>query len=130
MNNFPVQRDGSKRAEMASRQTTTDLHQVSTSGYPMPPTELLIKQELICEWYSGDRYEYYPLGDYVVMAPAVCGGRPTFKYTRIEATGALNLIAAGYTLEQIAQRFEVPPQAIAEALRIAALHLKEWKFAA
>lgn len=115
---------------MESRKTIPDLHKVSNGAQPLPPDELLIKQALISEWRGDDLYEYYPLGDYVVMAPAVCGGRPTFKYTRIEANGALNLIAAGYTLEQIAQRFEVPPQAIAEALRIAALHLREWKLAA
>lgn len=115
---------------MESSQTIIDLHKVNNLVQPLRVPELPIKKELVCEWYGSDRYEYYPLGDYVVMAPAVCGGRPTFKYTRIEANGALNLMAAGYTLEQIAQRFEVPPQAIAEALRLAALHLREWKFAA
>lgn len=84
----------------------------------------------ICKHFGDYLYEYYPLGEYVVMASAVCGGRPTFTYTRIEANSALNLMTAGYTLEQIVQRFEVPQQAIAEALRIAALHLQEWKIAA
>lgn len=115
---------------MESRQTIIDLRKVNSSAQPLTSTELPAKNELICEWYGGDRYEYYPLGDYVVIAPAVCGGRPTFKYTRIEANGALNLMAAGYSLGQIAQRFEVPQQAIEEALRIAALHLREWKIAA
>lgn len=115
---------------MEATKTATDRHHGNHSAQALPPDELLIKKELLSEWYGGDRYEYYPLGDYVVMAPAVCGGRPTFKYTRIEVTGALNLIAAGYTLAQIAQRFEVPQQAIEEALRIAALHLRDWKMAA
>ena len=65
-----------------------------------------------------------------MAALGVCGGRPTFKYTRIEATGALNLMAAGYTLAQIAQRFAVPPKAVEEALHIAADHLNKWKIAA
>lgn len=115
---------------MEFRQTTTEPREINNSAQPLSLPELSPQKELISEWYGGERYEYYPLGDYVVMAPAVCGGRPTFKYTRIEANGALNLMAAGYTLEQIAQRFEVPPQAIAEALRIAALQLREWKLAA
>ncbi len=38
-------------------------------------------------------YRYYPLGDHVVRAPGVCGGRPTFKYTRIEITEALPALA-------------------------------------
>jgi len=36
---------------------------------------------LITEIVNGEPYHYYPLGDYVVRAIGVCGGRPTFKYT-------------------------------------------------
>lgn len=36
--------------------------------------------ELVREGDGDDVYEYYPLGEYVVVAPGVCGGRPTFKY--------------------------------------------------
>ncbi len=85
-----------------------------------------MKQELVREIYGGEPYEYYPLGEYVVAAPGICGGRPTFKYTRIEAAGALNLLAAGQTIEQIARRFEVPPQAIEEAIRLAGVRLDAW----
>ena len=42
--------------------------------------------ELVYEIVGGETYEYYPLGKYVVAAPKVCGGRPTFKYTRLEPT--------------------------------------------
>ncbi len=87
-------------------------------------------KELVRELYGGEVYEYYPLGEYVVAAPSVCGGRPTFKYTRIEASGALNLAAAGYTIEQIAQRFEVPRQAVEEAIRLAGAQLNGWEIAA
>jgi uncharacterized protein (DUF433 family) len=85
------------------------------------------KKELVQEIYGGEVYEYHPLGEHVVAAPGVCGGRPTFKYTRIEAAGALDLLAAGYTVEQIAQRFEVPQQAIVEAIRLAGAHLESLK---
>lgn len=81
------------------------------------------QSELVHEIVGGEVYEYYPLGDHIVAAPGVCGGRPTFKYTRIEATGALNLLAAGYTIEQIAQRFAVSTQAIEEAVRVIAAYL-------
>jgi len=77
------------------------------------------KNERVRELYGGEVYEYYPLGEYIVAAPLVCGGRPTFKYTRIEAAGALNLLAAGYTIEQIVQRFEVQKKAVEEAIRLA-----------
>lgn len=56
---------------------------------------------LITEVVGGESYQYYPLGDYVVRAVGVCGGRPTFKYTRIEITGTLDRLAAGENLEQI-----------------------------
>lgn len=87
-------------------------------------------KELVKELHGGEMYEYHPLGDYIVAAPGVCGGRPTFKYTRIEAAGALNLIAAGYSIEEVAQRFEVPHEAVEEAIRLAATRLDDWKTAA
>lgn len=93
-------------------------------------SEAAKKLELVREWVGGEVYEYYPLGEHVVAAPGVCGGRPTFKYTRVEAKGALNLIAVGYSLEQIAQRFEVPLKAVEEALRVAAVYMDNWKVAA
>ena len=75
---------------------------------------------LIREQYGADVYEYYPLTKPIVAAPSVGNGRPTFKYTRIEASGALNLMAAGYTLEQIAARYEVTIEAVEEAIQFLA----------
>ncbi|MBU0510949.1 MAG: DUF433 domain-containing protein [Chloroflexi bacterium] len=86
-----------------------------------------MKMNLIRERYGDDVYEYYPLGKHIVAAPGICSARPTFKYTRIEAAGALNLITAGYTLEEIATRFEVPLQAVEEALYLAGIHLESVK---
>ena len=51
--------------------------------------------ELVKESVEGELYRYYPLGEHVVRAIGVCGGRPTFKYTRIEITGTLERLAAG-----------------------------------
>ena len=90
----------------------------------------MIQHEAVKEFRGGEVYTYYPLGEYVVAAPGVCGGRPTFKGTRIEAAGALNLIAAGFSMEQIAQRFEVTQLAVAEAIHLAAERLDDWKIAA
>jgi uncharacterized protein (DUF433 family) len=89
-----------------------------------------MKLELVQELHGGSIYEYYPLGEYIVSAPGVCGGRPTFKHTRVEAIGALNLLAAGYTIEQIAQRFDVPKMAVGEAIRLASIRLDDWKVVA
>ena len=56
---------------------------------------------LIVETVGGEPYQYYPLGRYVVRAPGVCGGRPTFKYTRIEITGALDRLAIGEHINDV-----------------------------
>ena len=57
--------------------------------------------ELVTELVGDESYQYYPLGQYVVRAVGVCGGWPTFKYTRIEITGTLERLAAGETLNEI-----------------------------
>ena len=75
---------------------------------------------LVCEMVGGEPYKYYPLGQYIVVAPGVCGGRPTFKYTRIDVRHALGLLAAGRTVEQVAHGYDIPVAAVREALELAA----------
>ena len=84
------------------------------------------RKQLVHEIVGGEPYDYYPLGKYVVAAPGVCGGRPTFKYTRVEVEVVLDLLAAGEPLEQLVENFQgrVPKAAIEEALRLAASLLK------
>ena len=82
-----------------------------------PTTNRLTKES-----YAGDVYEYYPLGTHVVAAPAVCGGRPTFKYTRIEVRMILAYLAEGKTIPEIVKdygRKELTTEAIREALLLA-----------
>jgi len=81
------------------------------------------RHELIKEVVGGDPYIYYPLGKHVVSATGVCGGRPTFKYTRIEVAGILELLATGDTIEQIASgyRGRLSQEAIEEAQQLQAL---------
>jgi uncharacterized protein (DUF433 family) len=83
-------------------------------------------KQLVREIVGGEPYDYYPLGKYVVAAPGVCGGRPTFKHTRIEVEVVLDLLATGEPLEQLVDNFQgrVPKAAIEEALRLAASLLK------
>jgi uncharacterized protein (DUF433 family) len=78
-------------------------------------------EELVTEIYGGEPYRYYPMGKYVVRAPGVCGGRPTFKYTRIDIGWVLGFISAGESIDEIVATYEgkVPREAIAEALAIA-----------
>ena len=76
--------------------------------------------ELITELVNGEPYQYYSLGEHVVRAVGICGGRPTFKYTRIEITGALDRLAAGERLDTIVEgyRGRVSHQAVIEAVQI------------
>ena len=76
--------------------------------------------KMITEVGNGEPYQYYPMGEYVVRAAGVCGGRPTFKYTRIEITGALDRIAAGESLEEIVAGYggRISREAVMEALQV------------
>jgi uncharacterized protein (DUF433 family) len=76
--------------------------------------------ELITEMVGGEPYSYYPLGDYIVRAMGVWGGRPTFKYTRIEITGTIERLAGGESLDAIVEGYggRVSRKAILEAVRV------------
>ena len=78
--------------------------------------------KLVQEIYGGEIYEYYPLGKYIVRAPGVCGGRPTFKYTRLEPSMILALLAQGDTVEDVLtnyHRSKISAEAIYEAIYLA-----------
>ncbi len=85
-----------------------------------------IGKQLVREIVGGEPYAYYPLGKYVVAAPGVCGGRPTFKHTRIEVEVVLDLLAAGESIEHLVENFQgrVSKAAIEESLKLAASLLK------
>ena len=78
------------------------------------------KRKLMSEIVGGEPYEYYPLGDHIVAAPGVCGGRPTFKYTRIDVRHALGRLSMGWTVEQVAESYSLPVAAVREAIDLAA----------
>lgn len=80
--------------------------------------------DMVHETINGETYEYAPLGEFVVRAVGVCGGRPTFKYTRIEVAGALDRLRAGESLDSIVAGYEgrVSREAMQEAVDIALRH--------
>ena len=82
-------------------------------------------KKLVREIVGGEPYEYYPVGQYIVIAPGVCGGRPTFKYTRVDVRHALGLLAAGRSMERVAEGYSLPVKAIQEALALAARALDQ-----
>jgi uncharacterized protein (DUF433 family) len=80
------------------------------------------KSKLVRETVKGEVYEYYPLGKYIVSAPGICGGRPTFKYTRLEVSTILARLAAGDTVAEVVRAYassKLAPQAVTEAIRLA-----------
>jgi uncharacterized protein (DUF433 family) len=83
------------------------------------------KRQLVSEIVGGEPYEYYPLGEHVVAAPGVCGGRPTFKYTRIDVRHAMSLLSGGWTVEEVARAYEIPLAAVQEVLDLAVQALTE-----
>jgi uncharacterized protein (DUF433 family) len=88
----------------------------------MVPTIPSIESPLVHELIGGEPYTYFPLGKYIVRAPGICGGRPTFKYTRIEVTFILNRLAQGKSIEYIVDAYADPHltrAAIQEAMLLA-----------
>lgn len=83
--------------------------------------------ELVREVVGGAPYEYYPLGEFVVIAPGVCCGRPTFKYMRLEVSGVLALLSEGWSIAKVAAEFEqsnLRKSAMCEAIRSASEYLQ------
>ncbi len=79
-------------------------------------------KKLTRELYGGEWYEYVPLGKHIVTAPGVCGGRPTFKYTRLEVSVILDLLAAGHSVQEVLRRYshsDITADSIKEAVQIA-----------
>jgi uncharacterized protein (DUF433 family) len=79
-------------------------------------------KKLTRELVGGEWYEYVPLGKHIVAAPGVCGGRPTFKYTRLEVSVVLDLLAVGHAIEDILRKYtysKISAEAIEEAVRLA-----------
>jgi uncharacterized protein (DUF433 family) len=78
--------------------------------------------KLVRESIGGKSYEYYPLGKHIVSAPGVCGGRPTFKYTRLEVAVVLDLLATGWTIDKVIREYSkshLTREAVMEAIALA-----------
>jgi uncharacterized protein (DUF433 family) len=86
-----------------------------------------MKRKVVREKINGQIYDYVPLGKYIVSAPGVCRGRPTFKYTRIEVAGVLDWLAAGNPLEEMLTGYKgrVSREAVQEAAALAGKALVE-----
>lgn len=87
------------------------------------------KSELVREIYGGLVYEYYPLGEHIVAAPGVCGGRPTIKYHRLDARWVIGYLRVGETPEELASAFNIPVEAVHEAVKLAQVYDYEKSYA-
>jgi uncharacterized protein (DUF433 family) len=74
---------------------------------------------LLKERVADREIEYYPLGKYLAIVPGVCGGRPTVKFTRIDARAIIGALKRGDPPELIAEDFDIPLGAIDEAVQLA-----------
>src|SRR5438132_1197839 len=83
--------------------------------------------EMIREMVGGEPYDYRPLGNYIVSASGVCGGEPTFKYTRINVRFIVERVQAGEAPEAIVAAYggRFSSEALEEALRLDAQGLLE-----
>jgi uncharacterized protein (DUF433 family) len=76
--------------------------------------------KLIRETTEEGSYEYYPVGRYVVIAPGVCGGRLTFRGTRVEVRTILDWLGTGRTVREILKGYpSLSEAAIGEAIKLA-----------
>ena len=53
--------------------------------------------------------------DWIIVDPAICGGKPIIRGTRIMVKNILGMIAGGYTLVQILQAYPELTQEMVEA---------------
>jgi uncharacterized protein (DUF433 family) len=95
----------------------------------VPKEQKGIKLTLVRETLSGEPYEYYPLGKYIVAAPGVCGGRPTIKYHRLDALHIIGFLKRGDSPERIARHYHIPVAAVHEAIELASLYDYEESYA-
>ncbi len=60
------------------------------------------------------------LGKYIVADSEICHGKPTFKGTRAMVHLVLESLNTGWTVEETAHQWDLPVEAIQEAVELAA----------
>ncbi len=85
--------------------------------------------ELVTEIIGGEEYRYYPLGEYIVAAPGVCGGRPTIKGRRLDVRHVIGSLKAGDSPQRVAEGYKIPLAAVEEAIKLADVYDYEASYA-
>ena len=61
---------------------------------------------------------------YLEAVPERRGGKPTVKGTRVSVEDILEALSNGWSIDEVADNFEIPREAVLEALKYAAEVLK------
>ena len=56
---------------------------------------------------------------FIVFDPEVCGGKPVIKGTRVTVDVVLESLANGWSVEEVAEEFKIPKEAVLEVLKYA-----------
>jgi len=82
--------------------------------------------EKVFREYPDGKYQVREFGKYIVAHQGVCHGQLTFKGTRVLVPVVLESLARpGRTLEQVADDYRVPTEAVVEAVQLAAHVVRE-----
>jgi uncharacterized protein (DUF433 family) len=67
-------------------------------------------------------------GDWIVVDPKICGGKPAIRGTRVMVKNILGMVAGGYTVDRILQEYpELTHEGISAALKYASDVIDEEK---
>jgi uncharacterized protein (DUF433 family) len=61
---------------------------------------------------------------HIAVDPSVRGGRPVIKGTRVAVEDVLEALSSGWSIEEVADQFNVAEEAVLEALKYASEALK------
>ena len=66
------------------------------------------------------------MNEWIAVDPAICGGKPVIRGTRIMVRNILGMVAGGYTLDRIMQAYpELAREMVEAALEYAAAVIDE-----
>jgi uncharacterized protein (DUF433 family) len=72
-----------------------------------------------------ETYKQIEIGKYIVADPHICRGKPTFRGTQVMVHPVLQGFERGETIYSLALNYKIPPEAVVEALYLAAKTLLE-----
>ena len=93
------------------------------------PRNKTAKVELVREHHGGDLYGVLPAGPLRCGRARVCGGRPSIKYTRIDARHVIGSLQSGDSPREISRYYKIPVAAVEEAVALSTRYDYEKSYA-